>query len=68
MLTFRLYIAIREGILLPDRPPSPGLSRINTTPWTNGRRTRTATARMAKIARAKVRRPRMAKVARAPVV
>lgn len=67
MLTFREYVALREGLLLPDRPPSPGLPRINTTPFTNRRRTRSATARMAKVARGKVARPRMAKVVRAPV-
>jgi hypothetical protein len=68
MMTFAQYILLREGLYLPDRPPSPGLPRINVTPFTNRRRRTTARARMARIARAKVVRPRMAKVARAPVV
>ena len=68
MISFRDYVLLREGILLPDRPPSPGLPRINVSPFTNRRRTTTARARMAKIARGKVRKPRMARVARAPVV
>ena len=26
---FRQYLDMREGVLLPDRPPAKGLSRIN---------------------------------------
>jgi len=31
-LTFKQYVELREGLLLPDRPPAKGLSRINPFP------------------------------------
>lgn len=52
MITFHQYVALREGLLLPDKPPRPGLPRINTTPFQNRRRTRTLKPRMVKNARA----------------
>ena len=66
MLTFREYVALREGLLLPDLPAVPGRPRINTTPFTN-RRTRIARPRMGRIARPRVVRPRMGRVTRAAV-
>lgn len=38
--TFKQYVEMREGVLLPDRPPAKGLSRINSFPTTNARRRR----------------------------
>jgi hypothetical protein len=40
MMTFSEFIAIREGLNLPDRPPAKGLSRINPFPTTNAHRRR----------------------------
>lgn len=37
---FHEWLAIREGLLLPDKPPAPGLSRLNVTPLTNDQRKR----------------------------
>jgi len=34
------YVAMREGLLAPDRPPAKGLSRINPFPTTNAHRCR----------------------------
>jgi hypothetical protein len=51
MVSFRQFVALREGLLLPDKPPRPGLPRINTTPFQNRRRTRTLRPRRVKIAR-----------------
>lgn len=39
-ITFTEFVALREGLLLPDRPPAKGLPRINTTPFTNAQRKR----------------------------
>lgn len=39
-LTFKQYIEIREGLLLADRPPATGLSRINPFPTTDAHRRR----------------------------
>ena len=39
-LTFKQYVEMREGVLLPDRPPATGLSRINPFPTTNAHRRR----------------------------
>jgi hypothetical protein len=39
-MTFREFVAMREGLNLPDRPPSKGLSRINPFPTTNAHRRR----------------------------
>jgi hypothetical protein len=36
-LTFYEYVAWREGLLLPDKPPAAGLARINPFPATQGR-------------------------------
>src|SRR5262249_21498780 len=66
MISFREYVMLREGLYLPDRPPSPGMPRLNVTPFTNRRRTTTARARMARIARGKVGRPGRLKGSRAP--
>lgn len=38
--TFKQYVEMREGVLLPNRPPAKGLSRINPFPTTNARRRR----------------------------
>jgi hypothetical protein len=40
VMTFRDFIAMREGLLAPDRPPAKGLSRINPFPTTNAHRRR----------------------------
>jgi hypothetical protein len=39
-LTFKRYVEMREGLLLPDRPPAKGLSRINPLPTTDAQRRR----------------------------
>lgn len=40
-ITFSEWLAMRnEGLLLPDRPPLKGMSRINTTPFTDAQRMR----------------------------
>ncbi|MBA4067785.1 MAG: hypothetical protein C0501_29625 [Isosphaera sp.] len=39
-LTFEQYVRVREGLLAPDRPPAPGLSRTNPFPTTNAHRRR----------------------------
>lgn len=39
-ITFRQYVEMQEGLLLPDRPPAKGLSRINPFPTTNAHRKR----------------------------
>jgi hypothetical protein len=36
-LTFTEYVGLREGLLLPDRPPAPGMSRTNPFPATQAR-------------------------------
>lgn len=67
MITFHQYVALREGLLLPDKPPRPGLSRINTTPFQNRRRTRTLRPRMVKNARTPmVNNVRVAKIGTVP--
>jgi hypothetical protein len=33
-LTFTEYVGLREGLLLPDKPPAPGLPRLNPFPAT----------------------------------
>lgn len=38
--TFKQYVEMREGVLLPDRSPAKGLSRINPFPTTNAHRRR----------------------------
>jgi hypothetical protein len=38
--TFKQYVQMREGVLLPDRPPAKGLSKINPFPTTNAHRRR----------------------------
>jgi hypothetical protein len=38
--SFREFVVAREGLLLPNRPPAPGVPRINTTPLSNARRAR----------------------------
>lgn len=40
LITFKEYVAMREGLLLPDRPPLKGMPRINTTPFTDAQRKR----------------------------
>ena len=42
LLTFAEYVAAREGVSWPSRPPLKGLPRINTTPCSNDRRKRMA--------------------------
>lgn len=39
-MSFVEYVAIREGVLAPDRPPAAGLPRINVTGMTNDQRRR----------------------------
>ena len=39
-IPFKVYVELREGALLPDRPPAKGLSRINPFPTTNAHRRR----------------------------
>jgi len=39
-ITFKQYVEIREGLLLHDRPPAKGLSRINPFPATGAHRRR----------------------------
>lgn len=41
LLTFREYMELQEGVLLPNRPPATGLPRLNTTPAPNAHRLRT---------------------------
>jgi hypothetical protein len=38
--TFKQYVEMREGLLLPDRPPAKGITRINPFPTTNAHRRR----------------------------
>ena len=39
--SFREYVAQRdEGLLVPDRPPLKGMTRLNMTPYTNAQRKR----------------------------
>jgi hypothetical protein len=38
--TFKQYVELREGLLLPDRPPAKGLTRINPFPTTDTHRRR----------------------------
>jgi hypothetical protein len=40
VMTFREFVALREGLNLPDRPPAEGLPRINPSPATNAHRRR----------------------------
>ena len=40
MMSFKEFVAMKEGFLLPDRPPAKGLSRINPFPTTAARRKR----------------------------
>lgn len=42
MMSFKEFLAVREGAFLPDRPAASGLSKINTTPLTNGQRSKLA--------------------------
>lgn len=39
-ITFKQYVEMREGLLLPDRSPAKGLSRINLFPTTDAHRRR----------------------------
>ena len=43
MMTFREFVAMKEGLLAPDRPPAKGLPRINAFPTTNAHRHRIKT-------------------------
>jgi hypothetical protein len=36
-MTFKKYLGLREGVLLPDRPVTAGKSRLNTLPATQSR-------------------------------
>ncbi|MBY0513310.1 MAG: hypothetical protein K2P78_05295 [Gemmataceae bacterium] len=38
--TFSEYVALREGLMTPDRPPAKGMSRVNALPITNDQRRR----------------------------
>jgi hypothetical protein len=40
VMSFKAFVAMKEGLLLPDRPPAMGLSRINPFPTTNAHRKR----------------------------
>jgi len=57
-MTFRNYIIWREGLFIPERPPAPGLPRINTNPLTDREREKTAIATTAKLARKVARQGR----------
>jgi hypothetical protein len=39
-ISFKQFIEMQEGLILPDRPPAQGLSRINPFPTTNAHRRR----------------------------
>jgi hypothetical protein len=39
-VSFREYVAMREGLLSAERPPVKGIPRINATPFTNPHRKR----------------------------
>jgi hypothetical protein len=39
-MNFKEFLAMREGLLAPDKPPMKGLSRINPFPTTNAHRRR----------------------------
>lgn len=39
-LSFKQYVELREGLLLPDRPPAKGMTRINPFPTTDAQRRR----------------------------
>jgi hypothetical protein len=66
MMSFRLYVLLREGLFLPDRPPRPRLDRINTTPFQDIRRTSIFRPRRVKVARTPT--VRLARVPRVPKV
>jgi hypothetical protein len=34
LMSFAEFLALREGLLLPDRPRAPGVPRMNTLPAT----------------------------------
>jgi hypothetical protein len=40
MMSFKEFVAMKVGLLLPARPPAKGLSRINPFPTTNAHRKR----------------------------
>jgi hypothetical protein len=35
--TFTEYVGLREGLMLPDKPPAPGMPRLNPFPATQTR-------------------------------
>jgi hypothetical protein len=37
LLTFREYVGLREGLMLPSKPPAAGMPRVNPFPATWGR-------------------------------
>lgn len=40
VMSFKEFLAVQEGLLLPDRPPVKGLSRINPFPTSQAHRQR----------------------------
>ena len=40
MMSFKEFLAVQEGLLLPDRPPAKGMSRINPFPTSHAHRRR----------------------------
>jgi hypothetical protein len=34
LLTFREYVGLRDGLMLPDKPPAAGMPRLNPFPAT----------------------------------
>ena len=40
VMSFKEFLAVQEGLLLPDRPPAKGLSRINPFPTSHAHRQR----------------------------
>jgi hypothetical protein len=40
MMTFSEFVAMKEGLVLPDRPTATGMSRINPFPTTDAHRKR----------------------------
>jgi hypothetical protein len=47
--TFSEYVAIREGLLSPTRPPLAGMTRLNVLPTTDAHRKRLHTPKPVKV-------------------
>jgi hypothetical protein len=69
MMSFHEYVALREGLMLPDRPPVRGRPRLNTTPFTNKRRNTIFRPRKVRVARTpRVRKATVPSVPKVPLV